>query len=253
MKTTNAITLTLLAIALLSSNEALAYSFNETSDGNPVRWNKVNVTITLDESLTLLGDMDQVENLVSEAFDQWVDTAVLPMEFSFERGDCKSNGYTQSGPNTNCISADENYTGDSGHTGATTTISFVDETGIIKDADMLINATQGMWTVGDSQGTHSLEAAILHEVGHVIGLSHSEIEQAVMAPVLSTTEDTDEDLHLDDIDGASTLYEDFSVPVAMMCSTATVGSTGPMTFLALLAFSLVLAVVFRVRRKRAAR
>lgn len=226
-KTTAALMTIAAAALLLVPVQCLAYSYYKTNNGQSVRWNKPTVTVTLDNSLALLGDIDTVENTITVAFDEWVDSASLPVEFVFERADCSPDGYHQGEGNTNCIAASEEFFETDHDAGATTRVSYVNETGAMRDADIVIRSGEWEWAYDAVEGDHSLEAVVLHEVGHFLGMSHSEIEQAIMAPTLKEGEcSSPHGLHSDDLDGVSNLYEDFEVPVQMMCSATSVGMTG---------------------------
>lgn len=238
------------AILLAASPTASAYSTYETTRGDPVRWNRTSMTVTLDERLALVADIDEMENEIAVAFDEWVDSASLPLEFDFVRGECEADGYDPDGGNANCITADESFFGADHDAAATTLLSYVDETGEIRDADIVIRAKEGLWSHGDIEGEQSLRRALLHEVGHFLGMSHSDVEMAVMYPTMSSAEEAvSTDLHPDDLDGVSHLYEDFAAPVEMMCSTATAGSGGGPSAAALAPFLAVL-VFFGARRGR---
>ena len=73
----------------------------------------------------------------------------------------------------------------------------------IDEADMAIN-TRFSWAT-DGTGDFDLQTVILHENGHVGGLGHSEVQDAVMFASYQTMR---QDLHQDDIDGITLLYPD---------------------------------------------
>ncbi|MFI9203179.1 matrixin family metalloprotease [Streptomyces sp. NPDC053048] len=59
------------------------------------------------------------------------------------------------------------------------------------------------WSLTGSGGTFDTETVALHEIGHLLGLDHSQVTTAVMAPSYSGPRRT---LSSDDIDGIRTLY-----------------------------------------------
>ncbi|TXG66597.1 hypothetical protein EZV62_007872 [Acer yangbiense] len=61
------------------------------------------------------------------------------------------------------------------------------------------------WAVGAVPGSIDMETVALHEIGHLLGLDHSEVEGAIMWPVLPTG--STKGLHTDDIDGIRALYQ----------------------------------------------
>lgn len=249
----NAMTTTAIALvlALSASHEALAYSTYETTRGDLVRWNRTRITVTLDDNLALLGDIDDIENTITAAFDDWVDSASLPMEFEFVRGSCVADGYSEEGANVNCITADDAFFDGDPDAAATTLLSYVDQSGEIRDADIIIHAEPGMWASSGHGGKHDLAAALLHEVGHFLGMSHSDVEEAIMYPTLGHDDDGDTaDLHQDDLAGVSFLYEGFAPPVEMTCSVVATGSSTGSSSLFSLLFAGSLLVIVRARRRR---
>uniref|UniRef100_A0A2N9FS30 Peptidase metallopeptidase domain-containing protein n=1 Tax=Fagus sylvatica TaxID=28930 RepID=A0A2N9FS30_FAGSY len=60
------------------------------------------------------------------------------------------------------------------------------------------------WSVGAVPNAFDLETVALHEIGHLLGLDHSEVEGAIMWPTISSGRT--QGLHRDDIDGIKALY-----------------------------------------------
>lgn len=71
-----------------------------------------------------------------------------------------------------------------------------------QEADMALN-TNFSWSTDGSAGTFDVETVYLHENGHVLGLSHSDVTGAVMEPVYDGIRQS---LHQDDICGIQTIY-----------------------------------------------
>ncbi|WCJ20895.1 matrix metalloproteinase [Euphorbia peplus] len=60
------------------------------------------------------------------------------------------------------------------------------------------------WSVGATPGAFDLETVAIHEIGHVLGLGHSSVEDAVMFPSIAAG--VTKGLHSDDIQGIQALY-----------------------------------------------
>ncbi|XP_057506587.1 metalloendoproteinase 2-MMP-like [Actinidia eriantha] len=60
------------------------------------------------------------------------------------------------------------------------------------------------WSVGAVPGSIDMETVALHEIGHLLGLGHSSVENAIMYP--SLTSGMTKGLHGDDVQGIKVLY-----------------------------------------------
>jgi len=200
------ILITILAVAVTSAGSAYGYSWYTTDNGNKVRWHRQEIEVVLDHSLRLLGDSEKIELLVIDAFDEWVDEAGLSVEFVFVKGECEK-AFVPNGRNENCVRVQEyESTGQDDH-GAMTFVTHGYESGEIYDADIMVNSEAGLWRTGNGEGIYSLRAALLHEVGHFLGMAHSDVDEACMAPVIRPDDEAGDDgLYADDINGAAVLY-----------------------------------------------
>ena len=79
-------------------------------------------------------------------------------------------------------------------------------TGEIIHFDMAINVESHEWATDGSPDLHDLQNAIAHEFGHALGLDHSEVPEATMAPTAPLGEIQKRDLHEDDKEGMVHLY-----------------------------------------------
>ncbi|KAL1820669.1 hypothetical protein DCAR_0417005 [Daucus carota subsp. sativus] len=61
-----------------------------------------------------------------------------------------------------------------------------------------------LWSIGALQDYTDLETVALHEIGHLLGLDHSSVEDAIMFPTIRSG--VTKDLHDDDIQGIKALY-----------------------------------------------
>ncbi|MFC1892860.1 matrixin family metalloprotease [Chloroflexota bacterium] len=74
---------------------------------------------------------------------------------------------------------------------------------IIDEADMALN-TRFPWSVDGTPGTYDIETVFLHENGHVVGLGHSDVAEAVM---YTSYQEVRCSLASDDEEGATYLYD----------------------------------------------
>ncbi|MCK6529024.1 matrixin family metalloprotease [Myxococcota bacterium] len=118
------------------------------------------------------------------------------------------------------------------------------EDGTIVDADIAFNGAHFQWAVGEP-GAIDLQSVATHEIGHLLGLDHSDAPGATMAAEYVPGETAPRSLTDDDRAGASALYPcpdaDCGLPGAG-CATAPGRGPG--------AWGLALALVLAGRRLR---
>ena len=77
-------------------------------------------------------------------------------------------------------------------------------TGILSESDVDINANYS-WNNGAASGAYDVQSVFLHEMGHSVGLGHSEYSNAVMYRYVYTNT-LRRSLASDDINGVKYLY-----------------------------------------------
>lgn len=101
---------------------------------------------------------------------------------------CDSAGYLAKGPNVNAIIfQDDDWKFKTENNVAKTSAHFDTKTGEIYDADLEINTAVNLFTTDDNLATSSikyldLQTVITHEVGHMIGIAHSDRVDSIMYP-----------------------------------------------------------------------
>ncbi len=101
-----------------------------------------------------------------------------------------------------------------------------EQTGELVHFDIRVNPTVD-WAIDGDLDCFDLESAVTHEVGHVLGLEHSDLDEATMFSVLSPGH-VRRGLHDDDEEGLRFLYPEEDQQAAA-CSTLP-GSTGALGF-----------------------
>jgi hypothetical protein len=192
------------ALCLLATG-ALGYSYHETADGDPIRWSATHLTVILDPSLSRIGDPDEVRAAIEDAFDIWLEAAALPLEVVLERGECASPSTEPDG--VSCIWVAGTAPADHATADATTYIRYSAASGEISEGDIVFYEDAGPWTTDGAAGALDVLSVAAHEVGHLIGLGHSEFPDARMYPTLDAGDTWSGALSGDDIDGAEELYD----------------------------------------------
>lgn len=77
----------------------------------------------------------------------------------------------------------------------------------IYDADVYTNTAQPLYSSGEScSGEYDVEGIMAHEVGHVIGIGHSNVAGATMYPTVSACNTANRTLAADDFAARDDLY-----------------------------------------------
>ncbi len=255
---------------------ASAFLLYTTTNGDYVKWQREDITVILDESLQKLGPRNEVEEVIIESFEGWTNTADIPILFAFERGRCDPFSNTNQNCVTACDDRDRCYDRE-GEKGATTYLHFLPSSGRITGASIIFNAIDWRWTphplmenldggearesaenttcaqgCEDSRRRLDLKRVATHEIGHLLGVDHSDNPDAMMYFAMDLGDREPRALHADDIEAVTVLYtgsEDYRLAEAEAYSgcTAVTGrpSTGSLLSLMML---LSVLVIRRVRR-----
>ena len=91
---------------------------------------------------------------------------------------------------------------------AVTTVVFDVDTGVILDADLDLNGVNFFWTVTDdpNQVITDIQSIVTHEIGHLLGLDHTEDPETTMFPSTSEGQTQKRTLEQDDQDGVCFIY-----------------------------------------------
>ena len=205
--------LTLLAVLLgmsLPAPSALAFCRLTTCDGDcktdadgckaegkPLRWVGPCVGMSLQRDGGGKLPRKAVVFAVDRALEAWVTTCQeeggASMTFtSYKTTTCSRPIYNREGPNANAIIFRDGgawaHDNELGNTLGYTTVSYNVGSGEIYGADIELNNTSGQLGVPGSPGEYDLRSVITHELGHVLGMGHTQDENAVMYPSLPTSE-----------------------------------------------------------------
>ncbi|MCC6622380.1 MAG: matrixin family metalloprotease [Deltaproteobacteria bacterium] len=203
------------AIALATTG-ASAYVFYLTEDGDPLRWKEDETIVRLSTVPAEELSQAEVEAAIDEALLAWSTTDCVPAVRREGTTDATegSSPPTVRGPADNIVVFIESASHWSARRHgrleiAVTLIANNSATGEIVDADIEGHDAGFVFSVAERPGVGQVDfrSTLVHEVGHLFGLDHSETRDATMFASYDAVDPTAKrSLHLDDIDGVCALY-----------------------------------------------
>jgi len=186
--------------------DARAFTVKETSTGAEVHWSKRSVAF----DLHALGDKARDKPLFKAALGaaaEW--TAAGEVQISVTRPSATATvGFDNGQGNVIAWSSGE-WPGDEDDL-ALTFLHYDVRTGVILDADIVLNDTHHAWHDADvlprDSSAFDIANVLTHEMGHALGLDHSTVQDATMFPSSKEQEISKRDLHDDDREALAVLY-----------------------------------------------
>jgi hypothetical protein len=159
-----------------------------TDCGDALRWRSRCVGFSVQEDASAQVTRTQARGIVRQAFEAWEQAACPgggnPSIFSENLGyvPCERAEYNEAAGNANVVVFRDHFWPhpEGTHNIALTTVTFDTNTGEIFDADIEVNTEGYDLTVTDVTLDYDLLAVMTHEVGHFLGLAHSEDLDASM-------------------------------------------------------------------------
>lgn len=202
-----------LLIVMLLLLPTLAWGWEHKTDrtGHPVRFAEREITFHLPAQIPSNLDREDVEEALRRALSSWAEVSGLVLRI--EEGPSGAQaGFEPGGENRNDILFLEEHWPYDANAVAVTVVTVDPNRHEIVDADILLNAAMrrfdrlpesalpGAYVYDDLQNT------LTHEVGHALGLAHTDAHEATMFGDTRRGEISKRILSADDIDGIRALY-----------------------------------------------
>ncbi len=214
---------------LLLSTAAMGFETTMSETGEEITWDifPVEWTISLEGAPESLSQDEWIE-AISASFDTWEAVEETKVRFSETQLEFGA-GSVADEENTIWFETDWDAEADVGAIAST----WVDGNTIV-GFDIRINAETVKWSTDGSET--DAQAAVTHEIGHTVGVGHSDLERATMYYELTGEDTVRRYLDRDDKRAIRHLYSDrvLEVPEFLSCNSAPSAGWTPWALVALL-------------------
>jgi hypothetical protein len=183
--------------------------------GAPVRWESSCVGISIDTKGSALLDRPEIDRALRDAMRAWNDADCgggrHPSIQLLQVADveCGHADYVKRGPNANVVHfRDESWDGArSQDVLALTTLRYGTSSADIHDADIAVNTANKRFALDNNvAGGFDLRVVLTHELGHLLGIGHSENKDATMYAGVETGDASPRTLSADDVAAICAAY-----------------------------------------------
>ncbi|MEZ4234798.1 MAG: matrixin family metalloprotease [Myxococcota bacterium] len=186
---------------LMAAGPAWAYSFTTDEGGDPLRWTRFPVTYATAPAGEDPVPPGALEEAVDGAYASWARVDGAAVRFRSVRPGGGAPEVSPEAPNGVWFVHDWPYDPEL----LALTSAWAGTDGAIVAYDVQVNADVA-WSTDGAADAFDLQAAITHEVGHVLGLWHSDVAQAAMFATATPGEAWRRVLDDDDREAVRVLY-----------------------------------------------
>lgn len=193
--------------AVLAASTAAAYDFKKDSTGSHVKWGK-RLELVVDSALDSALGVKGARAALGQAVER-LGAAAPGLSLGASEGTGGKVGFDfQGGSNRSDVVAVKDWSWDDAAV-AITVVTVDTRTHTIIDADIAFNLRGARWAVVDGDekhGRYDVQNAFTHELGHAVGLAHSQELEAVMYGRTHPGETRKRSLFTDDTVALEVLY-----------------------------------------------
>lgn len=196
----------LLIVIFLFPSVATAWNFKETISGQSVRWRRDTIVLRLGrvDSCSDCPDREAILFSLNRSVARWMLVPGIPRITIVDDPSAVIDGLD----GKNVVEFASVWPLAGVHPLANTLSSYDGDTGETLDTDIIIDGEMRFY-VGEmmpASSEYDLDLVLTHEIGHVLGLGESDVNDATMWGIFTRGEYVRRELSIDDIDGITSLY-----------------------------------------------
>lgn len=195
----------LLVCSLAPLGPAQAYTLKRTDAGRTVRWETGSVGYRVSSAGARDVSADKARAAIADAFSAWTSLPGVALDLEDAGLTDRPVGFDPHGQNENVVAFSRDAWPFEPDALAMTVTAYQERSGQLVDADILVNEADYVWGVG-KDAENDLVNALTHEVGHFVGLGHSEDPEATMFARAQPFEMEKRTLGRDDMAAVALLY-----------------------------------------------
>ena len=233
---------------------APVFAFELIQEGVNLRWQMPMQVVLNPDNCTL--DADEMEEQISRAIKVWNDVEGVSIDISYSgRSTLDYEGYLSASEvsQVHIFCDNKFYDHELDVSAAATTLAVgapgSNSGGRVKAGYLAINVQPGM-SNSEYEAPHLLGPLIAHELGHVLGLGHTDVRNSLM----NTTLNQNITLSADDLEGIRALYPAKSSPGDLFACEKRAQAQGAALAKSAVSFDLFFLVaalwIFKIRRKK---
>ena len=194
-----------LTLVLLLAAPAPAYDIMKASGtGKQLNWTSWPMKFKIHSAAGPGVSASQIQSAIRAAYKVWGNVSCSYVSFSDQGVVNQSSGNTNDHVNTHIFVSSWSPSWN-GNALAFTHTMYDPNSGKILDADILYNPTR-TWSVSGAYSAIDVQSVATHEIGHEMGLNHSQYQDATMYYATGNGNTQQRSLHSDDISGICYLY-----------------------------------------------
>ncbi len=192
---------------LLAARPAHGFSIMETAAGKKLHWiaAEMPVPFHIESGPTEVGDGSDIDAMI-DSFLEWERPQCSYLTFELVDDARSTGGNACGGPRNTLAWVEQGWPPELGRAVVAITMTCFEPGGGILGARILFNGQDHEWATDGRSTAIDVQNVTTHEIGHFVGIGHSDVPGTTMWPTTSTGDVSQRELHRDDVEAVCYLY-----------------------------------------------